>query len=460
MSRWIVGKEAEMLHDFDLNRPSSEETFFWGVSSSAYQTEGAHDVDGKGPSIWDEFSNTPGKIRNNENGNDACLFYYKFEEDLRMVKELGIKHFRFSLSWPRILPEGTGKVNPKGLAYYDRVIDTCLEMGIEPWLTLYHWDLPLALERKGGWANRRMLDWFEQYVSVCARHFGDRVKKWMVLNEPLVFTGAGYFFGVHAPGRKSMSDFLAAVHHATLCQALGGRVLRQLVPDAYIGTTVSCSHVAPKHKHYFDRGAVRRVDALLNRLFVEPMLGMGYPTEDLPGLRLMEKFIQPGDEDRMPFDFDFLGVQSYTREVVRYSLFTPIVHAKIIPPKKRPGLITEMNWEVYPQGMYELLKKYSAYAGIKDIIITENGAAFRDEPNGRLVKDPLRMSYLDQHLQEVMRAKREGAKVKGYFVWTLLDNFEWAEGYHPRFGLIYVDFKTQKRLPKQSALWYAEYVNA
>lgn len=451
---------APLLQGSGIKGSRNETEFIWGVSSSAYQTEGAYNVDGKGPSIWDEFSNTPGKIKSNHNGNDACLFYYKYEEDLRLLKELGIKHFRFSFSWPRIFPEGTGSVNQQGVAYYDRLIDTCLAMEIEPWITLYHWDLPLALEKKGGWSNRKILDWFEEYASFCAKHFGDRVKRWMILNEPLVFTGAGYFFGVHAPGRKSMSDFLAAVHHATLCQAIGGRVIRQLVQSAYVGTTVSCSHVEPKHNHFFDRSAVRRVDALLNRLFVEPALGLGYPMSDLPGLRLMEKFIRQGDEQRMVFDFDFLGIQNYTREIVRYSLFTPIIHAKIVPASKRQNHLTAMNWEVYPEGLFELLKKYSAYPGVKDIIVTENGAAFSDEPNGRLVKDPLRMDYLDRYLKEVLRAKESGARVKGYFVWTLLDNFEWAEGYHPRFGLIYVDFETQRRMPKQSALWYAEYVNA
>ena len=212
--------------------------FHWGISSSAYQTEGAHLADGKGPSIWDEFSNGKGKIAGNHNGNVACDFYNRFEEDLHILKELGIKKFRFSLSWPRLIPEGVGQVNSLGLAYYNRLIDACLNLGIEPWVTLYHWDLPLALEQKGGWANRDMINWFREYAYLCANEFGDRVKNWMVLNEPLVFTGAGYFFGIHAPGRKSLNDFIAAVHHATLCQAEGGRILRETIPDANIGTTI------------------------------------------------------------------------------------------------------------------------------------------------------------------------------------------------------------------------------
>ncbi len=434
--------------------------FTWGISSSAYQTEGAHNVDGKGASIWDEFSNKKGTIYQNHNGNDACLFYYKYEEDLHILKELGIKNFRFSISWPRLIPEGVGAVNPKGVAYYQRLIDTCLEFGITPWITLYHWDLPQALERQGGWANRKIVDWFAAYAKVCADCFGDRVKHWMVLNEPLVFTGAGYFFGVHAPGKKSMNDFLAAVHHATLCQAEGGRVLRAHVQDAEIGTTISCSHITPHRGMFHDNRAVRKVDALLNRLFVEPFLGLGYPTKDLRGLRLMEKFFHPGDRERMVFDFDFLGVQNYTREVVKYSLFTPIVRARIVPAEKRSRPVTALNWEIYPQGIYELLMKFSAYPGIKKIIVTENGAAFKDQPLSGLVKDPDRSRYIEDHLHQVAKAKNHGAKVDGYFVWTLMDNFEWAEGYEPRFGLIYVDFKTQNRMVKDSALWYSEFLNS
>lgn len=445
---------AEQAH----SRSAFGNDFVWGVSSSAYQTEGAHLLDGKGPSIWDDFTNRPGTVAHNHNGNIACDFYHRYKSDMHMVSELGIKNFRFSISWPRILPQGSGAVNPRGLAFYDSLIDTCLENGITPWVTLYHWDLPLALERKGGWANRQILDWFEHYSYTCAAHFGDRVKHWMVLNEPMVFTGAGYFFGIHAPGRKSMGDFLAAVHHAVLCQALGGRVLRETVPGATVGTSISCSHITPHRDSQYDHRAAIKVDALLNRLFVEPFLGMGYPMSDLRGLRLIEKYMQAGDERKMAFDFDFLGIQNYTREVVKHSLFTPIVHAKIIPAQKRTGRITAMNWEIYPEGLYELIMKYSAYPGVRKIIITENGAAFRDSAEGSIIRDPQRVRYLDDHLAQVYRAKQSGARIGGYFVWTLLDNFEWAEGYDPRFGLIYVDFKTQKRVIKQSALWYAEYL--
>lgn len=437
------------------------EEFVWGIASSAYQTEGAYNVDGKGPSIWDDFSNKHGNIANNHSGNDACQFYFKYKEDLKLLKELGISNFRFSISWPRILPDGKGAVNPKGISFYQGLIDECLENGITPWITLYHWDLPLALEKAGGWANREIVNWFSEYTKLCAKYFGDRVKNWMVLNEPLVFTGAGYFYGVHAPGRKSLNDFLASIHHAVLCQAEGGRVLRSLVTDAKIGTTISCSHVTPKRNNYFDVIASKKADALLNRLFVEPFLGLGYPDDTIKGLRMIDKFKMPGDDERMIFDFDFLGIQSYTREIVKYSMFTPIVRANIVPHEKRNAeRITAMNWEVYPEGLYELIMKYSSYAGIKEVIITENGSAFPDKYSRHIISDPYRIQYVSDHINQVIKAKADGGRVGGYFIWTMLDNFEWAEGYNPRFGLIYVDFKTQKRVIKQSALWYSEYLSS
>lgn len=443
-----------------LDRRDFGEDFVWGVSSSAYQTEGAYLDDDKGASIWDDFTSRKGVIEGGHHARHACDFYHRYHDDLNMIAQLGLKNFRFSISWPRILPEGTGKINPEGLAYYHRLIDRCIELDIEPWITLYHWDLPLALEKRGGWTNREMLGWFENYAKLCAEQFGDRVKHWMILNEPLVFTGAGYFFGVHAPGKKSLNQFLAAVHHATMCQAIGGRAIRSVVPKSKIGTTISCSEVVPMSSSPADHQAAIKVDALLNRWFVEPFLGLGYPLKELPALGVIEKFMQPGDHERMVFDFDFLGIQTYTREVVKYSMFTPIVKAKLIPANKRTSHLTAMNWEIYPPGIYNMLMKFSSYSGIKEVVVTENGAAFEDEPKGSMVQDQMRMQYLDDHIQQMHRAKTDGAKVKGYFVWTLLDNFEWAEGYRPRFGLIYVDFKTQNRVYKESALWFSEFITA
>lgn len=436
--------------------------FVWGVSSSAYQTEGAHDWDGKGPSIWDEFTNKKSrKIRNRENANIACDFYNLYRTDLQILKSLNISNYRFSISWPRIKPNGTGKINYKGLDFYNRLIDECLELGIVPWVTLYHWDLPHELEKKGGWVNRDVLSWMEEYVEVCAHAFGDRVKNWMVLNEPMVFVGAGYFLGVHAPGRVGMGNFLPAIHHATLAMGVGGRLLKSINSDFHVGTTFSCSHIEPYSFDEKDQMAAIRVDALLNRLFIEPVLGLGYPTKDLSPLRKIQDYFKPMDEEKLRFDFDFIGIQNYTREIVKYSFWTPYLKAKLVKPQHRNALsYTLMNWEVYPDSIYHIIKKFDNYEGVKKIYITENGAAFDDHIHDNdLIHDHMRTDYLKDHIYAVLRAKHEGAKVEGYFVWTWTDNFEWAEGYRPRFGLVYVDFKTQKRIVKSSGYWYSRYIN-
>ncbi|WP_066836841.1 GH1 family beta-glucosidase [Rufibacter ruber] len=449
---------AANQEDSPLQKEDFGQEFKWGVSTAAYQIEGAHTADGKGASIWDEFTQRKGKIQRGHHANHTCDFYNRYPQDLELMQALHIPCFRFSFSWPRIIPEGTGAVNTKGLDYYDRLLDNCLQRNIEPWVTLYHWDLPAALEKRGGWANRDIVSWFQEYVSLCAQKFGDRVKHWMVLNEPMAFVGAGYFLGVHAPGRRELGAFLAAAHHASLCQAEGGRILKQLLPHAEVGTTFSCSHLEPYRPLERDRNATRRVDALLNRLFLEPSLGLGYPVADVPYLRRIEKYFAPGDEARLAFDFDFIGLQNYTRELVRYSFFTPFLQAKLVPAPKRKVPHTVMKWEIHPEAIYQVLKKYSAYAGVKKIIITENGAAFPDTVVYGQVHDLQRKQYLQDHLQQVLRAKQEGVNVQGYFVWSFTDNFEWAEGYHPRFGLVYVDFETQQRIVKASGQWYSQFL--
>jgi len=259
---------------------NNDSNFAWGVSTAAYQIEGAWNIEGKGKSIWDVFANTKGKTPNGVNANVACDFYNRFEDDLAIMHQLGIKHYRFSISWSRILPNGIGVINHQGIDFYNRLITACLKHEIEPWITLYHWDLPHELELKGGWTNRDVINWFGDYVQICILSFGDRVKNWMVLNEPMVFTGAGYFLGVHAPGKRGLNNFLSATHHAAMCQAEGGRVIRSLLNDSKIGTTFSCSLVHPYTRKQKDVAAANRVDALLNRLFVEPLAGLGYPVND------------------------------------------------------------------------------------------------------------------------------------------------------------------------------------
>ncbi|KAA5537499.1 beta-glucosidase [Taibaiella lutea] len=442
-----------------MNKESFGKDFKWGVSTAAFQIEGSHDTDGKGLSIWDVFTAQKSKIKGTQDARKACDFYNLYKTDINLIRSLNIPNFRFSISWPRLMPNGIGEVNQRGIDYYNRVIDFLLECGIEPWVTLYHWDLPYALELKGGWTNRDIVSWFEDYTELCARSFGDRVSNWMVMNEPSVFTGAGYFLGVHAPGKSGLTNYLKAVHHTTLVTAAAGRVLRNIVPHANIGTTFSCTHIEPASLRYRDQMAAHRVDALLNRTFIEPLIGMGYPQSDVPVLRKLDRYRSGNDDRDMVFDFDFIGLQCYTREIVKASVFTPYIHAALVKAERRNVDCTDMKWEVFPPSIYHILKKFGTYEKIRKIIITENGAAFPDKVVQGKVMDEQRTKYIQDHLLQVLKAKNEGVKVDGYFVWSLTDNFEWAEGYHPRFGLIYVDYDTQERIVKQSGLWLRDFLS-
>jgi beta-glucosidase len=442
-----------------LNRAAFGEDFQWGVATAAYQIEGAHDADGKGPSIWDIFTQRKKKIYSNHHGNTACDFYNLYREDIRLMGQMHIPNYRFSIAWSRIFPEGTGRINQAGVDYYNRLIDECLLKGIQPWVTLYHWDLPQALELKGGWTNREILNWFEHYVAFCVLRFGDRVRRWMILNEPMVFTGAGYFLGVHAPGKKGLTHFLSAVHHAALCQAEGGRIVKTLEPDAMVGTTFSYSHVEPWRNNEKDLVAVKKTDTLLNRLFIEPLLGMGYPVKDLKILNRLEKFHRDGDESKLTFDMDFIGLQNYTREVVRHAPLMPFIKARVVKAGKRNVTCTQMDWEVHPPAIYHALTRWSQYKNLKEIIVTENGAAFEDCCIDGSINDSRRIAYLQDHIAQVLLAKQAGVRVNGYFIWTFLDNFEWAEGYYPKFGLVHVNFETQKRIIKNSGKWYTAFLD-
>jgi len=443
----------------NFNKEDFGEDFLWGVSSSATQTEGNHEGDGKGVSIWDEFSTKKNNILNNDTPSIATNFYQNYKEDIQIIKKLGIPNFRFSLSWSRIIPSGIGEINQKGIEFYHNVIDFCIENDIEPFVTLYHWDLPLELEKKGGWTNREILDWFEQYVSVCIQEFGQKVKNWIVLNEPSVFTGAGYFFGIHAPGKRGINNFLPAMHHTLLCQSIGFKTIKEKCPNAFVGTTYSCTYITPKTYSDKDLKAAERVDTLLNRAFIEPSLGLGYPIKTLPFLRHISKYFLPGDDELIKVKFDFIGLQNYTREVISHNTYVPYINAKIVPAKKRNVDYTMMNWEIYPKSIYYLILKFSKYIGVNKIIITENGASFFDEFKYEMFDDKERINYIKSYLQQVLLAKQNGGKVDGYFVWSLTDNFEWAEGYKQRFGLVYIDYETQKRTIKNSGYWYKEFLN-
>ena len=450
---------AELVADPELKRSQFGKDFIWGVATASYQIEGGWNEDGKGESNWDYFTHHyKNKIKNHDTGDVADDFYHRYNSDIELMRSLNIPAYRFSVAWSRILPGGTGAVNQKGIDFYNRVIDKCLKENIEPWLTCYHWDMPQVLEAKGGWTNRESMKWFDEYVNVISKSFGDRVKNWMVINEPLSFTLAGYMLGIHAPGTFGFKSFYKAIHHVTMAQGIGGRAIRTNVKNANIGTTYSCAPVDGWKNKPANIAAAKRVDVVANRMFIEPVLGMGYPVKDLPALKQVLKYVKEDDEQKVKFDFDFIGVQNYTRMVAKNFSLLPIVHALQIKPSKITDRLTEMHWEVNPEGMYRILKQFAAYPGVKKIIITENGEAVKDELVNGEINDPVRLQYIKDYLQQVLKAKNEGVPVDGYFIWSLLDNFEWAEGYRPRLGIVGVDYKTQQRIVKTSGKWYRDFL--
>jgi beta-glucosidase len=452
--------EHNILNPTDISLKSSlfGKGFIWGAASSAFQTEGSTNTDGKGLSIWDTFTRTDKKLKEKSIFEEATDFYNLYSTDLELLKEMNFNSFRFSLSWPRILPDGIGQVNQKGVDFYNRLIDACLESNIEPWVTLYHWDLPQKLQDKNGWANRDIVGWFGEYVGKVSRLYGDRVKNWMILNEPMAFTSLGYLFGIHAPGKNGFRNFLPAVHHVALCQATGGRIIRESVHWANIGTTYSCSVVEPVDHQPKNIRASRKIDAALNRLFIEPALGLGYPLDDLPFLKRIDQYIQENDLEQLKFDFDFIGLQYYYRIIVRHHYLPPF-NAIEIKPAYRGALTNEMGFEVYPEGMYKILKKYAAYPQIRKFIITESGVCYYDLIDKRnSINDMDRIKYHQDILTWALKAKNEGIPVEGYFVWSLTDNVEWMEGTYPRFGLVYIDYKTKMRLLKDSGKWFREFL--
>lgn len=435
-----------------INASDFGKDFIWGVAVAAAQIEGASDKYGKGPSIWDTFSKKPG---------NACDFYHRFREDLALVKLLNFKIFRFSISWPRLLPFGSGLINQEGIKFYHEVIDECLKLGIIPYITLYHWDLPEALEQEGGWASFSVNGAFNSFVELCGREYGDKVKNWIVMNEPFGFTSLGYMLGIHAPGQTGLTNFFAAVHHAAIAQADGGRILRSEVSKANIGTTFSCSEVIPHTDSDADHLAAKRMDSLVNRLFIEPLLGMGYPTADW---EVLEKFAIKHSTwrhtTRLTFDFDYIGLQNYFPLTVKYNAFVPVLQAWEVKAKTRKKPFTAMGWEVSANSFYNIIKQFAAYPQIKQLMITENGAAYKDiTSSDGLIHDQERIAYFEQYLEALIKIKNEGVNVNGYMAWTLMDNFEWAEGFSKRFGLIHTDFKTQERTIKDSGYWFKDFLS-
>lgn len=442
-----------------LSAKAFGDDFLWGVAISAQQNEGAYNLYGRGLSIWDTFARRQGKIKGAAKPYVNCDFYHRYKDDLLLAKALGFNTFRFSISWSRILPDGIGKANKEGIAFYNKVIDECLKLDLVPFVTLYHWDLPQALEKEGGWTSYRMLKWFTRFTTVCAEEFGDRVKHWIVLNEPMGFTSLGYMLGKHAPGKIGLSNFLPAVHNAVLCQAEGGRILRDLVPHAHIGTSFSCSEIVPYSDKPEDVQAAKRMDILMNRLFIEPALGRGYPQDDFKFLEKLELHNKAWKyKERMTFNFDFIGLQNYFPLVIKYNGIIPIVQASEVKASTRKVPYTAMGWEVNGESFYRLIKRFWLYGSVKEIIISESGAAFKDEVVNGEINDVQRIAYFQEYLSALQKAKQEGVNVKGYLAWTLTDNFEWAEGFKARFGLVHTDTNTQLRTIKNSGYWFRDFL--
>jgi len=427
--------------------------FVWGVATSSYQIEGAANEGGRGQSIWDTFCKVPGKVANFDNGDIACDHYHRFKEDLDLMKWMGVKAYRFSVAWPRVIPDGVGRVNEMGLDFYDRLIDSLLEREIAPWLTMYHWDLPEALQLRGGWNNREVVEWFGEYAEMLTSRFGDRVKNWMTLNEPLCSAWLGHLYGDMAPGIKDLQTALNVSHHLLMSHGLACQVIRSNVSEANVGIVINVTPAVPATDSQEDSNAAQLADGFDNRWFLDPVFGRTYPADVIDTLGASPE-IHSGDMKLIAQDLDFLGVNFYFRQTVaadQNSKPLPIRSVNRENVKR-----TAMNWEVHPQAFEEILLRISKEYSPKAIYITENGSAWNDEViNGEIIDDE-RIDYLARHLDVMRSAKNQGAPILGYFAWSFLDNFEWAYGYEKRFGLIYVDYKTQKRTPKKSAFFYRQ----
>jgi beta-glucosidase len=431
--------------------------FIWGVATSAYQIEGAWNETGKGPSIWDTFTRKPGKIFKDQNGEIAVDHYHRYREDIQIMADLGIPTYRFSVAWPRVQPDGQGMINETGLDFYDRLVDAILEKSIRPYLTLYHYDLPQALQDLGGWPSRDTAYRFADYAGLVARRLGDRVSNWITLNEPQVSAMAGYFFGEHAPGVQNPIAALQAGYHLLLAHGLAVEALRtSLTPGAQIGIALNLNPVYPASDTEEDRQAAFRTDVVINRTFLEPLMTGHFPqaVETLFGPFFPEQ--QPEDMQRIGAPLDFLGINYYSRVVMRHDPDFPIINASQVFPD---GNEYSQMWEIYPEGLYQLLQWVWKDYQPAHILISENGVPVADGLDlDERVRDYRRIRYLRDHLIQVHRLIQDGIPVEGYFVWSLMDNFEWAHGYSKRFGIVYVDFDSLERRVKDSGAWYAQLI--
>ena len=437
--------------------------FVWGAATSSYQIEGSTTADGKGPSIWDTFTQVPGAIEDGSTGDVACDHYQRWEADVDLLAGLGLGAYRFSVAWARVLPDGVGEVNHPGLDFYDRLVDRLLDRGIEPYVTLYHWDLPQALQDRGGWPERRTAVAFAEYAHIVADRLGDRVTNWITVNEPWVVAQRGYLLGDKAPGHRDPREAVLASHHLLLAHGLASRPIRSVASRARIGIALNLTPVVAASNDPDDTNAARRFDGDVNRWYLDPLYGRGYPEDRLAdlegdGVRADRSYLESSqDHDIISEAMDFLGVNYYERTIVRGPM-SDFGSGLSVP---HDAEITEMGWEVHPGGLTDLLADVADTYQPRSILITENGCSYSDGPESDgHVRDTRRMEFLRGHLEAASKAIADGVPLDGYFHWSFMDNFEWARGYGQRFGLVWVDFATQERVPKDSALWYKDVIAA
>jgi beta-glucosidase len=438
------------------------EGFYWGAATASYQIEGAWDEDGKGESVWDRFAHTPGRVKNGDSGDFACDSYHRYDEDVAILRELGLRSYRFSIAWPRIQPIGRGKANQRGLDYYRRLVDALLAAGIRPFPTLYHWDLPQSLEDAGGWPNRDTASRFADYAETMVEALGDRVPDWIVFNEPHIFTTLGYLLGIHAPGRRDLDAFLRSTHCVSLAQGEAVRAMRAMRPGLRIGTSYNMSPCEPATDSADDRAAAERWHAFVNTWFLEPALRGHYPDAFPGGVPEQRMGIEPRDMERVRADLDFLGINLYTRTLVRAAPEDPVGLAAVpVGIGGNDGPRTEFGWEVWPKALYDMVMRVTRDYDRPVLEITENGCSYGDAPDeDGVVRDERRIEFYRGYLRALGTAIRDGADVRGYHAWSLLDNFEWAEGFAQRFGLVWVDFDTGERTIKESARWLSRVARA
>ncbi len=441
-------EDARLLGSLEAAAPFPVD-FLWGASTSSYQIEGAAQTDGRGPSIWDTFCQQAGRVANGDTGDVACDHYHRFRDDVALMRDLGLRGYRFSIAWPRVLPSGRGTINEKGLAFYSRLIDALLEAEIDPWICLYHWDLPQALGDRGGWINRDTAGWFADYAGLIARRYGDRVKRFATFNEPSVFTLFGYAWGWHAPGIADVPAFLQSIHHVNLAHGDAVEVLRAFVPEVSIGCIHNRQPCLPESDRAEDVAAAATFDEYWNGAFPEPQHTASYPPQLA---KAMEPYLRPGDLARISRPIDWFGLNHYAPHFIKADSNPLGVMFGSAPAEyERTAVGWPINPDAFRETLIDLHKRYRL-----PIYVMENGTACEDTLNeSGGVTDETRIRYLAAYIGKMREAMNSGADVRGYFVWSLLDNFEWNSGYGPRFGIVYVDYATQRRIPKASARWYA-----